>query len=328
MSELRKDPLLNRWIVIAPERAPLRSEFRLAEVVEAAPCPFCPGHEHLTPTDIRRSADTSGQGWSLRVVPNRVPLLRVEGDLHRRQDGPLEAIAGIGAHEVIIESPDHAADLGDLSEQQVEGVLWAWSERLRDLSQDIRLLTGLIFRNRGAAAGARLAHPHSQLIALPIVPPRVSAELTGAAAYFQAQRRCGYCDLIQRELPSGPRLVLQNERAVAVAPWASRVPFETLVLPRTHGASFESEPREVIAGVAALLRRVVRRLMVALERPAWTLVLHTAPLRDPRVGHYHWHLEIAPVFAQPGGFESGSGCHVNPVPPEEAAAVLRKLGDV
>lgn len=332
MSELRKDPVLNRWVVIAPERGLARPDVAPATMPVAQPCPFCPGNEGQTPPEIRAlSPDPSrapnAPGWSQRVIPNRLPLLRVEGELHRRREGPFEALTGIGANEVIIESPDHAADLADLTEAQLAAVLWTWSERLRDLSQDVRLLSGLIFRSRGTEAGARLAHPHSQLVAFPIVPPALAAELGGAADYFKAHRRCGWCDVVEHERANQRRLVLESDRVVVITPWASRRPFELMLLPRDHGSSFERAPQDLVGEVASVLRRVLRRLMVTLEHPAWTLVLHTAPLRDPGLTHYHWHIELWPAIGGDNGVDAASGGQVNPVPPEEAARILRKIDD-
>jgi len=330
MPELRRDPLLDRWVIIATDRAFRPTDIpRTVAPLPSASCPFCAGSEASTPPEILayRPADAAanGPGWSVRVVPNRFPALMIEGGLDREGLGLYDRMNGVGAHEVIIESPQHVADLGDLPVEQVTAVLGAYQERILDLRKDPRFRSILVFKNLGRAAGATLEHGHSQLIALPIVPRTVADELAGARAHFQAHERCIFCDVIAQERREGARLVAENDDAVALAPWAARSPFETWVLPRQHGSHFEELPRASTRGVAALLRDVLRRLDVALERPSYNFMLHTAPLREPALPHYHWHIELVPALAQVAGFEWGSGFHINPTPPEEAAAFLRRL---
>jgi UDPglucose--hexose-1-phosphate uridylyltransferase len=232
---------------------------------------------------------------------------------------------GIGAHEVILDAPEHGPDLGDLPAEKVEAVLAAYRDRILDLRRDGRFRSILVFKNRGRAAGATLDHAHSQLIALPIVPRTVTDELEGGRKHYEAHERCLFCDIVAQERRDGARVIAENDDAIALAPWAARSPFETWVLPRRHHSHFEELPRAQLHGVASLLRQTLRRLDVALEKPPYNLMLHTAPLREPGLPHYHWHFEILPALAQVAGFEWGSGFHINPTPPEEAAAFLRKL---
>lgn len=332
MPELRQDPLVGRWVVIAPERARRPSDFRPeVPAIAGGPCPFCPGNESLTTPELLSvgrppGAPRDGPGWSLRVVPNKFPALRVEGDLARESEGIFDRVAGVGAHEVIIESPSHEHGLGDLPLRAVEDVLWAWGERTRDLSRDRRLRSVQIFQNHGPRGGATLAHPHSQLVALPLVPPALAAELATARAHFERKERCLTCDVLRAERRAGARVVLEGEGAVAFTPFASRVPFETWIVPTVHASHFEDEPRVRLAGVAEVLREMVRRLDLALERPARNLLLQSGPLREHGLPHHHWRLELLPSTTRMGGFEQGTGVFINPVPPEEAAAFLRRLG--
>jgi UDPglucose--hexose-1-phosphate uridylyltransferase len=324
MSELRRDPVVGRWVIVAPERARRPSDFRRpSPPVNGALCPFCPGNEGLTEKELLAVRPAPGAPWSLRVVANRYPALRVESEGRREGEGLFDRMEGLGAHEVVIETSDHERDLGDLSAAGVEAVLGAWAERLRDLSRDQRLRAAVVFKNRGFEAGATLGHAHSQIVALPMVPHAVAEEMDGAAAHFELKERCIYCDVVRQELRDGVRVVAESADVVAIAPWASRAPFETWLLPKRHEAHFEAEPAAVLKSVAELLRDVLRRLDVALERPPYQLVLHSAPLRERDLVHYHWHLELAPVVARQAGFEAGSGFAINPVPPEEAAAALR-----
>lgn len=330
MPELRRDPLLGRWVIIATDRAYRPSD--IPKPPPAAPgayCPFCPGHEAATPPEVlaHRPAGgaPNGPGWTLRVVPNRYPALMVEGDLDREGVGPYDRMNGIGAHEVIIETPEHQPDLGDLTAEQVEAVLWAYRERILDLRRDVRLRYVLVFKNQGRSAGATLEHGHSQLIALPIVPRQVEEELAGARKHFEAKERCLFCDIIAHERREQVRVVSENADAIAISPWAARSPFETWILPKRHDARFEELARPQAHGVAEILRQTVHRLDLALQRAPYNFMLHTAPLREGQMPHYHWHIEVVPALAQVAGFEWGSGFHINPTPPEEAAAFLRKI---
>ena len=327
MPELRRDPIVGRWVVLAPERADRPNALLRAplppSLQDPLSCPFCPGNEAMTPPEIsRRSA---GQlSWTLRVVPNRYPALRVETQLSRKATGLFDGMAGVGAHEVVIETQDHLRSMAQLSPAELAAVLETWQERMEDLSRDHRLRAIIAFKNSGAAAGATLSHAHSQLIALPVIPPELEAELTGARDHFGRKERCVFCDVLAQEVASRERIVLESEGAVAFAPWASRSPFETWILPRAHRSSFEACTRKDLEAVAGTLSVLLRKMDLALERPAFNLFLHTMPLREPRNDWYHWHLELKPTLTQQAGFEWASGCFINPTPPEEAAAFLRQ----
>jgi UDPglucose--hexose-1-phosphate uridylyltransferase len=259
------------------------------------------------------------------VIPNKFPALRVEEALERRAEGIYDRMNGVGAHEVIVDSPDHEKELSELDPDQIELVLRAYRERIADLSQDLRIRYALVFKNHGERAGASLAHGHSQLIATPIVPQVVAEELEGSREHFQRTERCVYCDLIEHERRSGARMVRECDRLIAIQPYAARYPFETWILPRAHAAAFESSSPEDLRALAGMLRDMLARIGRALDRPHYNYVLHTAPCREPDLPHYHWHLEITPQRTAMAGFEWGSGFFINPVPPEEAAEYLRGI---
>jgi UDPglucose--hexose-1-phosphate uridylyltransferase len=329
--ELRKDPIIGRWVIIATERG--RRPQGVSRRPQAEPegvCPFCPGQEDKTPPEVYASGRTSGQagqaGWRVRVVPNRYPALMVEGDLDRHGDGIYDGMQGVGAHEVIIETPDHARGLPELTTQEVTEVLLAYRARILDLRNDHRLRYILLFKNHGAAAGATLAHSHSQLIALPVTPRLVVDEIVGAKRHFEHRDRCIFCDIVGQERKDKVRLVYENEAFVAVAPYAPKAPFETWILGKRHASNFELEPDERLAQCADALRATLGQLDRALEHPAYNFIIHTNPLREPESPSYHWHVEIRPALTQVAGFEWGSGFYINPVPPEEAADYLRKVG--
>ncbi len=328
MPELRKDPIMGRWVIISTERARRPSDFhRTREFRKGTECAFCKGHEHETPPEVLAFRSNGGPpnstDWNVRVVPNKFPALRIEGELGRKGEGIFDLMNGVGAHEVVIETPDHAADLAQLSDQQIEDVLWSFHDRVHDLRKDRRFRYILIFKNHGADAGASLEHTHSQLIALPIVPLNVAEELSGAREYFRIKERCVFCDLIRQENEDRVRLVAENEEFVTVCPFAPRFPFETWVLPKVHGEAFEQMTRHAYRNLARALRDILGRLNKVLDSPPYNFLFHSLPIREPEDGYYHWHLEIMPKLTKVAGFEWGTGFYINPTPPEDAARFLR-----
>jgi UDPglucose--hexose-1-phosphate uridylyltransferase len=331
MPELRRDPVVGRWVIIAPERA--RRPGNGATRAVAGPaglCPFCPGHEDKTPAEVYVSgrpptAPANGPGWKVRVVPNRFPALKIEGDLDRQAEGIYDRMNGVGAHEVIVETPDHDRQLKDLSQAELTEALFAYKARILDLRNDLRFRYILLFKNEGAQAGATLEHAHSQLIALPIVPRQVTEEIEGARRHHEHKERCIFCDVVGQERKDRTRLVHENDEFVVFAPWAPRSPFETWIVPKRHESNYEAEPRERLALLAQALGTTLRRLAAALGNPAFNYIVHSNPLRDGPSASYHWHVEVMPALTQVAGFEWGSGFHINPVPPEEAAEFLRKV---
>jgi len=330
MSELRKDPVTGRWVIISTERQKRPGDFHREPVVLAPDpsCPLCEGHEGMTPHEVlavRHNGSGPDQpGWDLRVVPNQVPVLRVEGALDRQGEGLFDKMNGIGAHEVIIESPRHLDTLAAMPDEGIERVLWAARERMEDLQRDRRFRYIILFKNHGAAAGASMGHSYSQLIAVPIVPREVRDEVDGARAHFAAKERCVFCDVLRQETRDGQRLVAENADVVAMTPYASRSPFEVWMLPRRHEAHFSTAPRHEHGSLARLIGDVLRRMNRALESPPYNLLIHTAPLAEPVEEYYHWHVEIVPKLTKVSGLEWATGLYVNPTAPEEAAEVLRE----
>jgi UDPglucose--hexose-1-phosphate uridylyltransferase len=286
LSELRKDPVTGRWVIISTERSKRLSDFHLESVSVTADdrCPFCEGHEHMTPRELlarrRDGSHADGPGWDLRVVPNQFPVLRVEGTLDRRGEGLFDRMNGIGAHEVVIESPRHLDTLATLEESAVEQVLGAFRDRVLDLKRDGRFRYIVIFKNHGKAAGASLEHPYSQLIALPIVPREVRDQMDGARAHYAAKERCVFCDIISQDTRDGRRLIAENADMVAMAPYAPRFPFETWILPKRHQALFEDTPRHEYASLARLLGDMLRRMNKTPGYPPYCLLCDTAPLGE------------------------------------------------
>ena len=329
MPELRKDAVTGRWVIISTDRRKRPNDFRLerSSVIGAEYCPFCPGRESLTPHEVlafRNGSAPNGPGWDLRVVPNKYPALQVEGNLDREGEGLFDRMNGIGAHEVIIETSDHGKVLATMSEAEIERVLWAFRERIVDLKRDIRFRYILVFKNHGAAAGATLEHSHSQLIALPIVPGFVAEEIDGARRHYKAKERCVFCDIVRQEIAAGRRVIHENSDVVAIAPYAPRFPFETWLVPKSHGARFEEAPRQIYESLARMLKSVLGRMNQVLESPPYNMVIHNSPFSEQSTDYYHWHVELMPKLTRTAGFEWGTGFYINPTSPEEAAEVLRK----
>jgi len=328
--ELRKDPVVGRWVIIATDRAKRPTDFvrERVEIKGSSFCPFCYGNESKTPPEIlayrsdRSARDTPG--WSLRVVPNKFPALGIEGTLNRQGEGLYDKMNGIGAHEVIIETPHHRETLATLPVSQVESVLWAYRDRILDLKKDRRFKYMLIFKNYGEAAGASLEHTHSQLIALPVIPKRVLEEVEETRHYYDYKERCLFCDIIRQEISSSVRLVAENEEFVALSPFAPRFPFEIWILPRAHQSAFEESSKREFEQLAALLKDMLGRLEAVLDHPAFNYVIHTSPVPETLNEYYHWHVEIMPKLTKLAGFEWGTGFYINPTPPEEAAKFLRE----
>ncbi|NIO17153.1 MAG: galactose-1-phosphate uridylyltransferase [Deltaproteobacteria bacterium] len=329
MPELRKDPITGRWVIISTERAKRPHDFARDDAKrKGGLCPLCPGNEKMTPLEvyaIREDGSLPNRpGWNIRVVPNKFPALMIEGDQGKGAEGIYDRMNGIGAHEVILETPDHEKDIFDFDTKEIENVVIAYRERVLDLKKDLRFKYVLVFKNHGEEAGASLEHSHSQLIALPIVPKRVSEEIVGGYNYFRFRDRCVYCDIVDQELSAKERIIDENADFVSVAPYAPRFPFETWIIPKKHSAVFETTDNAELSSFAELVLLTLRRLNAVLSNPPFNFVIHASPFNVGEIEHYHWHLEIIPKLTKIAGFEFGSGFYINPTPPEEAARYLRE----
>ena len=330
MPELRKDPITGRWVIIATERAKRPTDFvrERVEIRGTGFCPFCAGNEAKTPPEIHSYRNDGSQrntpGWSLRVVSNKFPALGIEGTMNRQGEGLYDKMNGIGAHEVIIETPEHQHTLATMPVRGVEDVLWAYRDRIIDLKKDRRFKYVLIFKNHGDAAGASLEHTHSQLIALPVVPKRVREEVNNAKDYYSYKERCIFCDIIQQEMEDTVRVIAENESFITIAPYAPRFPFEMWILPKIHQSAFEESQKHELQHLAAMLKDMLSRLDRVLDFPAYNHIIHTSPIPESSNDYYHWHLEIMPRLTKIAGFEWGTGFYINPTPPEESAKFLRE----
>lgn len=326
-SELRQDPCTRDWVVIASARSQRPQAMPEADRHQpvSETCPFCPGHESETPPEVWRLHAPEGGGWQVRVVPNRYPTLAPDGSARRRVSAQgFVSMSAIGKHEVIIESPDHTADLARADVASVRAVLEAYRARYSAL-----LTTGtgviLIFRNHGPAAGTSLSHPHSQIIAAPIVPIQIRHRFEIAMQHYDDLGTCLYADILERELSDGRRVVLESPQFVAFQPFASAAPFETWIMPRMAQASFGDTSDATLDELATCLRAVLAGLADGLDDPDYNAILNSAPVGDEQREYFVWHLRVLPRLAVAAGFELGSGMAVNPSLPEDTAGILRPL---
>lgn len=332
MPELRKDYATDTWVVFSATRGHRPTDFDAIPTspTKAETCPFCPGREGMTPPEtlaFRRDGEPNGPDWWVRCVPNKFPALEAEGEVLRRVHQVFHRVSGVGVHEVIVETPEHDGHLPRLGPRQVEEVLEAYKQRYLDLTQDRRLKYVLIFKNHGAKAGASISHPHSQLIATPIIPRRILDELRGWVNHHDATGgACLFCDIVAEERQVGERVVAENDAFLALSPYAARFPFETWILPKEHEVSFAAFTDRERAPLARLLQDVLGRLDRALHDPPFNYYIHTAPCNAREGRDFHWHIEITPRVTETAGFERGTGFYINPVMPEDAAARLRATG--
>jgi UDPglucose--hexose-1-phosphate uridylyltransferase len=332
--EFRRDPLHNAWVVFAPERQRRPQDFSPAVLKGGTLDPFAEGNERLTPPEVfalrEPKTKPNEPGWRVRVVPNRYPAMRIEGQLVATPDALYDRLTGIGAHEVIIETPDAALALEDLSVAAITEVLATYRERIIDLDKDPRFQHVYVFKNVGPSAGASLLHAHSQLVALPLVPPHIEGKLDRAREHYLRKQRSLFSDILHTEQKDGSRLVAENDGYVLFCPFASRFPFELAIFPKQHHPDYTSCTPIQLHDLAEVLRFALERMNAVLEKPGYNLLLHTAPLVRPGPNRYasarydySWHVEIVPRFNSLAGFEIGLGSYINTVYPEEAARFLR-----
>jgi UDPglucose--hexose-1-phosphate uridylyltransferase len=332
MSEVRRDIVTDTWVIVDTENDTILQVPK--EEVQVHECPFCEGQEDRTPNEIyaiRDSTPPNKPGWKVRVIPNIRPILKVEGKLEKVGIGVYDMVSGVGANEVIVETPNHLTNFSELPDEQIQLVLDTYQKRIEDLHKDKRLRYILLFKNHGRAAGAStIDHSHSDLIALPATPVRVKQKLNGALEYYTYKERCIFCDIIQQEIEMADRLIFQSDKFAVIAPYASRFPFEILVIPKRHSYAFKLIDKSEILDLANSLKILLRAIHKVLKDPPYNLVLNDSPNLLPRSNYwktiqqdYHWHIEIIPRLYRTTGFELGTGFYINHYAPEKAASILR-----
>lgn len=340
MPEMRRDPLTKRWVLCGSEYGlrQVRSfyydekdEHNLNSHNKLDLCPLCEGNEHMTPPEIFaiREGEKNKPGWKTRVVPHRFPILRIEGDLGLEGIGLYDKMNPIGAHEVIIESPCHS---DKISNEQLALVFYTIRERIKDLMNDKRFKYIMCYKNKGKSAGSVLSHPHSSIIALPIIPIEMANKFHTAMEYFDSKERCIYCDLIKLELKLDERIVYSNKGFIVITPYASRFPFEIMILPLKHNWNFIYTDDTELKYLADAINVIKTKLEKALATSSYRWILYNGPIKFPKKGYwqtieqdYHWHISFIPVITKEIGFEWGIDFYINPTIPEEAASYLKSI---
>lgn len=341
MSELRKDIISGRWVIIAAERSKRPDDFRPPQPDRKKEptgfCPFCEGNESKTPHEVyalrKKGSRPDRPGWTVRVVPNKFPALNRGLPPVQHENGIFRWMDGVGVHEVVIETPDHERELPDLSLSHLQHVLEAYKLRTISIEEEFQYKYVHVFKNKGSEAGASLSHPHSQIVATPIIPKKVNEELYGCERLHRQYGECIVCRIIREETKAGHRLILRNDHYCVITPFAPRFPFEMRVYPLRHSPWYSSLNKAELLALARTLKTVLTRLKTTLSDPPYNFYFHQGP--NPNLPHetwanlresFHWHLEIIPVLTRVAGFEWGTGFYINPVPPETAASFLRNAG--
>jgi len=333
MSELRRDPIIGRWVFVETKEnswVPQDYEVEQHPIKQAAVCQLCPGKEQQTPPEVAavrsNGSESNTSDWIARVVPNKFPALKIEGNIDKRGEGIYDFSNGVGAHEVLVETPNHnQINLADFKIEDIINVIKLYQDRSLNLAKDKRFKYILIFKNYGESAGASIEHAHSQIIALPMVPKYVLEALEGYTNYYSFRGRCVYCDMIQQEYQNEERIITENESFISFCPYAPRYPFECWIIPKEHNHEFRLLSDEDCFLLAKILKEVLSRIKEALSDPSYNFYIHVAPVNCGGPKNYHWHIEILPQLARVAGFEWGTGFYVIRTSPVVAAKHLRDV---
>lgn len=331
MAELRRDPIVGRWVIVETINPSKPEDYKHEQYVpKGGNCPFCYGSEAMTPPEIDAIRDFQSQpntsGWQVRAIPNKFPALQIEGDLDKRGIGLYDMSNGVGAHEVLVETPYHHKDIPDLLNEEIEKFVTMYCRRTIDLAKDKRFKYTMLFRNYGPAAGASLEHPHTQIVALPMVPKNVMEEIRGAQNYFEYRERCIFCDIIRQESQEKERIILENKYFLVFCPFVSRFPFEIWILPKKHAGHFHNMPPEELTAFSSILKDTITKIKKVFINLSYNYIIHTSPINsDGSLEGYHWHLEFMPKLTRVAGFEWGTGFYLVSTPPELSAEYLKKV---
>ena len=328
MPELRQNPITKKWVIIATERARRPDQFiQKAEKQKPLPfvanCPFCPGNEQMTPPESARIA-RDGK-WQVRVTPNKFAALSSQGELVRNLDGLKRTVSGVGVHEVVVETPDHSKTTALLPQEDVDLIIRCYKERYFAIIEDPRVEHVTIFKNHGVGAGTSLEHPHSQIIATPIIPPDIRNRMEVGLRFYDEYGQCIFCKVMLEELAERTRIVHETAHFVSFLPFASMTPFSLWIFPRRHMASFGEIHSEEIRDLASMLRLMLAKVYYGLGDPDFNYVIRAAPSENRYSRYYHWYISLIPRLTKTAGFEIGSGMYINTTLPETSAEFLRNV---
>ncbi len=330
MPELRQDPLTGIWVMISPERKKrpqyldLSRKFNLKSDI----CPFCERNEYMTPPEIyavrKDNSEANKTGWKLRVVPNKYPALSAKEELNKIEDQIYNKMNGVGAHEVIIESDSHDIGIDEMEVEQIKQIFVSYKRRILGLKRDKRFKYIQVFKNHGIEAGSSIHHPHSQIIALPVIPSKVMDRLSNTKNYFKLHNRCLFCDILDYERSYNKRVLFENRDFIVFASYAPKFPFELIICPIKHTSSYERTPDKNFMSLAEILKQTMKKMGKVLDNPAYNLLLHNSPFIKNCEPYFHWYVELIPIISGTGGFELATNCYINPIPPEESIQILEK----
>jgi len=328
MPELRQNRVTKDWVIIATERAKRPEQLSVKRDIKPLPeysenCPFCAGNEALAPPEIMH-IDHDGK-WQIRVVPNKFSALAREGEPTRKIERSKRTMNGVGIHDVIVEGRLHNTTTALLPEAHVANILRTYKARFDEISRDPRVQQVIIFKNHGGTAGASLEHPHSQLIAIPVISHQVRERFEEALRHFDEYGECIFCQVNDEELKEGTRIVVDSPHFVAMEQFASPTPFVTHIYPKRHMASFGAIREDELADLARVMKTLLGKLYYGLENPDFYFSNRTAPTENEGVKYYHWYISVIPRLTKVAGFELGSGMFINVVLPEAAAEYLRNV---
>lgn len=330
MPELRQNMITKEWVIIANERSKRPDDYIQADQRDMThhhppyvqDCPFCPGNEEL---DLEIEYHPLNLPWQIRVVYNKFPALTTGGELKRTFDGVHRWISGVGHHEIVIDHPQHNTSLPLMSPAEITRILQTYYNRGWNIRKDSRVEQLIYFKNHGEQAGASIKHPHSQIIALPVVPNSIRERLEETRRYFDDTGECALCVMMEDELIKKQRIVSANLHFVALVLYAASTPFHIWIIPRQHSVSFLYSQTEQLEALADILRDITRRFYIGLRDPSYNLIIRSAPVKEISNDYLHWYVTIVPRLSRTAGFELGSGMFINPSLPEECAAFLRDV---
>ncbi len=326
MAEIRRDPFSGSVVIYSPDRENRPDFTGIKRTIDLSPenCPFCKGNEDMTPPEIFRISD-GDSGWKVRVIPNKFPVLNVEENYNRSDNGIFERFAGAGAHEIIIETPSHSEDIALCAPDYFSDIFITYRDRINDLKNDFRLKYIQIFKNHKASAGATISHHHSQLIALPFVPEEVARKLVVLKNFYKKNNRSLFSNIITAELEHKERVVSENESFIAVAPWYSRTPFQVSFYQKQGHPRFEDVRDQEVENLSEIFSKVIKKIISALGDISYNLVLYNLPFAEQDDAGFNWYVELLPAIGGTGGFEAATGTYINTVLPEKAAEILNKF---
>jgi len=328
ISELRQDLVTGDWVVIATGRSKRPKEFSehgRQEMKENPDklCFFCCPEKTGQEKDVLMYQNSEGE-WTLRVIPNKYPAFSRGARVKHIEEGPYFMMDGVGYHEIVV-TRDHKKQIAELDGYQVAEIFDAYQDRYISLMNKKSVNFIEIFHNHGVEAGASISHPHSQLVAIPVISPYINLELTGAENYYRTNRKCVYCTMIDWETEQRKRIVFENDEFLVFCPFASRMAFETWVIPKKHKPYFERTPVESKVKAGEALQKAIFKIFKGLKDPAYNFYVHTSPCDGRDYPHYHWHIEIIPHTSTWAGLEMSTGIEISTIRPEDAAEYLRSI---